>query len=94
MTINERIKKAIKNFDGDTDNIDKIIALAYYIGREDATKELSDKVSAVFSEQKKRVSECRYHNMAMNIQGDIDYVYSRDYAQDMTALFASDETNL
>ena len=94
MTINERITNAIENFSADTDNIDKIIALAYFIGREDAAKELSDKVNAVFAEQKKRAKACRYSNMAMRVQGDIDHVYSQDYSQDMTTCFASDETNL
>lgn len=94
MTINERIKQAIENFDGETDNLDKIIALAYFIGREDATKELSDKVNAIFADQKKRANACRYHNVAMSVQGDIDRVYSPDYSQGMTTCFASDETNL
>lgn len=94
MTINERIKKAIENFSGDEDSIDKIIALAYFIGREDATKEISDKVNAVFAEQKERAKACRYSNMAMSVQGDIDHVYSPDYSQGMTTSFASDETNL
>ena len=94
MTINERIKQAIENFNGDTDNIDKIIALAYFIGREDATKVLSDNVNAVFAQQKERAKACRYSKMAMRVQGNIDYVYSQDYSQDMKKCFASDVTNL
>ena len=52
MTINERIKQAIENFDSETDNLDKIIALAYFIGREEATNEISDKVNAIFADPK------------------------------------------
>lgn len=43
MTINERINKAIENFDEKTDSIDKIIAVAYFIGREEGAKFLIDK---------------------------------------------------
>lgn len=94
MTINERINKAIENFDGKTDNIDKIIALAYFIGIEEASTNLSIKVNAIFAEQKKKAKACRYHNMAMCIQGDIDYIYSPYCSQIMKTLFASDETEI
>ena len=50
MTINERINKAIENFDGKTDNIDKIIAVAYFIGRDEASKFLIDKVNAILAD--------------------------------------------
>lgn len=52
MTINERIKKAIENFSCEKDSIDKIIALAYFTGREDATKEYANKVNAIFADPK------------------------------------------
>lgn len=68
MTIYERIIDAIVNFSCETDSIDKIIALAYFIGREDAIKEYANKVNAVFSEQKKKANDCRYSNMAMRAQ--------------------------
>ena len=94
MTIIERIEKAIKNYDAEKDSIDKVIAMAYFIGREQATKELSDKIAKVFEEQKKRALKSRYHNIAMNVQGNISYVYSADYSQGMTESFGSDETEV
>ena len=51
MTINERINIAIENFDEKTDNLDKIIALAYFIGRDEAANFILDKVNAIFAEQ-------------------------------------------
>lgn len=96
MKIKERIEKALSNLGnfGNEDSIDKLIAVAYYMGREQASKEICDKVSDIFAEQKDRAEKSRYHNMAMNIQGNIDAIYSSDYAQDMTKAFGGDETKL
>ena len=94
MTIKERIKQAIDNMDCDVDNIEKVIALAYYIGREDAAKTTSDMYNDVLAAQIKRANGCRYHNMAMDIQGGIHYVYTSDYSGDMTKTFGGDETNV
>lgn len=94
MTIIERIKKAVDNLDCETDNIDKLIALAYYIGREDATREISDQYNAVLAEQRERADNSRYHKLAHEIIGDIRYIYSGDYAKAMKATFGSDKTKL
>ena len=94
MTVRERIKAALENYSADTDNLDKLVALAYLIGREEATKEISDKYSNLLKEQKERAKECRYHNMAAYIVGEADYIYSPDYANETNCLFGSDETNL
>lgn len=94
MTIVERIKKAIKNLDCETDNIDKLVALAYYIGREDAAREISDKYNAVLAEQRKRADDSRYHNLANEIIGSTRYIHSSDYAQDMKTMFGGDKTKL
>lgn len=94
MTIVERIKKAVKNLDCETDNIDKLVALAYYIGREDATREISDKYNAVLAEQRKRADSSRFHNLANEIIGNTRYIHSSDYSQDMKTMFGSDKTKL
>lgn len=94
MTIIERIKKAVDNLDCETDNIDKLIALAYYIGREDATREISDKYNAVLAEQRKRAGSSRFHNLANEIIGNTRYIHSSDYSQDMKTMFGSDKTKL
>lgn len=94
MTIRERVKIALDNCDCEQDNLDKIIALAYYMGREKATREISDKYNAVLAEQRKHAESCRYHKMAAAIVGDTHYIYSGDYSGDMTATFGNDETEL
>lgn len=93
-TIKTRINQALHlQLDG-TDSIDKIIAIAYYMGAEAAVKQHSDKVNAVFRAQKERAEVCRYHKLAMQIQGDVDYVYDSHHAGDITATFGDDETDL
>lgn len=94
MTVIERIGECIRNTDLETDNIEKLICIAYYIGREEATKKISDKYNELIKYQRRRARECRYHNMAMQIIGDINYIYSADYAGDVTATFGSDETEV
>ena len=51
----------------DKDSIEKLVKIAYYMGREEAAREVSDKYSDHIAEQKQRASECRYHNMAAEI---------------------------
>lgn len=75
----------------DKDSIEKLVKIAYYMGREEAAREVSDKYNGHIAEQKQRASECRYHNMAAEIVGDEDYIYSGDYAGDFTNTFAYDE---
>lgn len=94
MTVLERVNECKDCRELEKDSIDKLICLAYYIGREQATRELSDKYRKLLKEQRKRAKECRYHNMAAEIIGDTTYIYSPDYAMDMTAIFGSDETEV
>ena len=53
----------------DKDSIEKLVKIAYYMGREEAAREVSDKYNDHIAEQKQRASECRYHNMAAEIIG-------------------------
>lgn len=94
MTVKERVLKALENREMEVDSIDKIIALAYYMGREQTAKEVCDSAKQILSEQQKRAMESRYHNMAMAIQGNVAYIYHPDYAGDMTSMFGSDGTVL
>ena len=95
MTIIERIKKATKTgFSPDADSMDKLIMLAYYFGREEATKEVSDEYVRKLQAIKYRAEKSRYHKMARKIVGDCSYIYFPDYAQDMLGTFGSDETTL
>lgn len=94
MTIIERVQKAVVEFNGDNDNIDKLIACAYYFGRENATREIADKYNSVFDEQRERAAKCRYYNVALDVIGNTHYIYSPDYAGNMHETFGSDETKL
>lgn len=94
-TVRNRIKEAIYNSeDKEDDTIDKLLALAYYMGREEATRETSDKYNAVLEAQRKRAEACRYYKMAAAIIGDVKAVYSPDYAGEMSLTFGDDVTEL
>lgn len=94
MTVIQRIKQAVNNLDCETDNIDKIIALAYMIGKEKATREVSNAYNKLLAEQRERAEKCRYHNMAAEIIGDERYIYFGDYDGAMCYTFGSDETEV
>lgn len=99
MTVKEKIMNVVfskdqKGYDMEVDDFNKLITMAYYIGREAATKEVSDKYNALIKKQRTRANECRYKNMANKIVGDNDYIYFSDYAGTMTDMFGNDETNL
>lgn len=93
MTVLEYINGLVKNgVDMESDTMEKIVYLAYWIGREKATKQVSDDYTAVLSAQIERANNCRYKNMAMTVQGGVSYLYHSDYSQSMTTAFGSDET--
>lgn len=95
LTVRDRIKEAVyADKDMEQDSLNKLLALAYYMGREEATKEVSDQYNAVLAEQRKRAEACRYYNMATKIIGNVKAVYSSDYAGEMTLTFGDDPTEL
>ena len=90
-----QIKEAVyAGKDMESDSLNKLLALAYYIGREEATRETSDKYNAVLEAQRKRAEACRYYKMAAAIIGDVKAVYSPDYAGEMSLTFGDDVTEL
>ena len=94
MTILERIKVARESNEayGDKDTLNKLIALAYEIGRESATKEVSDDYTTLITSMRERANACRYPHMANAIIGKA-HLYHYAYAGDITETFGSDETN-
>lgn len=70
----------------------KLIAIAYYMGREAAARDVSDQYNKLLAQQLQRAADCRYHNMALSIQGDVKYIYCTDYSGDMTSMFGTDQT--
>lgn len=94
MTVLERIRAAMVRVDYDRDDVDKLIALAYQIGREEATREVSDDYNKLITEQNVKADRCRYRHMAHEIVGDKKYIYHSEYAGDVTETFGSDETRI
>ncbi len=94
--LNERVKEALENYkfnNNEPADINALIAYAYYLGRCGAAKEVCDDAKKIFAEQKERVAKCRYHKMAMDVQGNNDYIYHRDYDQ-WIGDFSEDETEI
>ena len=94
MTKAEKLKESLKSGDFGGDGIDAMIIYAYYAGKEKATKTVSDNYNKLLSEQKRRAKDCRYHHMAMNVQGNVNYIYHEDYSQDVIKTFGGDEIYL
>ena len=95
MTILERVKSIVNdNIDRNDSNIEKLIYMAYYIGREEAAKEVSDMYVQYIAKQHERAGKCRYRHMAESIVGPERYLYHPDYRQDMTATFGSDPADI
>jgi hypothetical protein len=94
MKAKDLIKNVVSSCDLNSDSVEKLIALAYYMGREEATREISDKYNALIKAQHDRANACRYRCMANKIVGDQDHIYSGDYAGEITNLFGGDETQL
>jgi len=100
MTINERIKSIIANPE-DIDmsyeqaaSAEKMIYIAYWIGREAAAREVSDAYNRHLSAQHERAAQCRYNRMAAAVVGPESYIYSADYSQEMTATFGGDPADI
>lgn len=93
MTCMELLQKALGS-DLDEDSVGKLIAIAYYIGREEATKRIIDRHNEIINEQRKRAAKSRYHNFADSIIGDCPFIYSGDYSGNVTATFGSDATSV
>lgn len=98
MKIIDRVQRLLSGdhkIDMSTDNLDKLIYMAYWIGREQATRDTSDVYSAHLAEQTKRAKACRYHKMATEIlQNGKGYICLPDYSRDLTETFGNDETIL
>ena len=86
MTILERIKIARESNEAwkDKDTLNKLIALAYEIGRESAAKEISDDYTELIADMRKRADACRYPYMANAIIGVNNYIQHYLYDGDTT----------
>lgn len=92
-TYGEEIDRIVKTEDvlnGD-DETEKLIAMAFAMGMEKATKQISDQYTALLAGQRERAEGCRYYNMVNKVLGDVNPIYSPDYRGDVTKEFAGDK---
>ena len=90
MTCADRIEYAIKNADMTKTSFDKLIALAYWMGRESSAKDIIDKHNNITIGQTDRAAASCYKWFTRKIIGT-PFIYSSDYNQDMTKEFGSDK---
>ena len=83
-TVYDYLKSVIDADDKDLTREEKAIRYAYWIGREEATQHVSDTYSALLKEQIERAQACRYHNLAMDVQGRHTHLYFEDYSGTIT----------
>ena len=69
-------------FEGDT--IARAIAVAYYVGRERATKEVSDAYRKKIREMHQKAQKSRYSALINDVIGDKDYLLFPDYTGRVT----------
>ena len=96
MTVKERIDQILwqDEYNMDDDRWQKLVIMAYYMGRESATRAVSDLYRGLIGQMLARADACRYSHMAHQVIGDQYGFYLPDYAGDMTTHFGSDETRL
>lgn len=80
--------------DMDNDTWEKLVYFAYWVGREEATKYVSDCYKERYYEQKQKADTLRYHKLVNKILGKYPYIYFPDYSADVTNVFGGDKTNL
>ena len=96
MTKRERVRQAISHdHDHDAaDDLDSLLALAYWMGREDAAKIAGDKITVHLAAQRQRANSCRYYHLANRIVGCEQTIYLDNYDGDYSAAFGDDPTTL
>jgi len=94
-TYRARLSEALSNITkADVGSIDRLLVYAYYAGREQAARVYAAKVRDVLKEQKERARSLRYNKLGLYVQGNVDYVYSSDYAGSYQDEFGNDLTDL
>ena len=96
MTYLDKIKAIVRDgtINLDEDSVEKLVYLAYWYGREQATRGVSERYNAHIAAQHERAEKCRYKHMARAIVGAEKYLYSLDYSAEMTVTFGNDKYNL
>lgn len=90
--VNEILKDSGALYSGDT--VERLVAFAYYYGRETATKEVSDTYRAMIKEMRKRAESSRYTTLINEAIGDRNYIVFTDYPGRVTKDAGTLETHL
>lgn len=95
MTIKERVDTILRSRnDFKTDSIEKLVYVAYYMGKERGVRMCATGYNDLIAGQRERAKKSRYRHFANRIIGKKDYIYMPDYSMDVTDTFGNDETNL
>ena len=107
MTIKERVHAALgRECLGMEDGLDKLLSVAYYMGRESKAVEASDKVAELLARMRGRADRCHFHRMAHSViddgalsslrteEGVREFLYDSDYSCWITNEVGGDETAL
>ena len=94
MKMEERVRQMVKSANMSEDSVARLVALAYWMGREEATRKICDKHNNMIADMIYRATECRYHKMVSNVIGDCTVIYDDDYAGEFTATFGGIDTEI
>lgn len=87
MSVYNKVMYAVKHYDLNRDDLLRLIALAYMIGREQATVSVTDRFIKLAYDQMLRAFSCRYYKMALRVVGYEVYDIRRgDYWQKVSRL--------
>lgn len=90
-TVYDYLKSIMDADDKNLTREEKAIRYAYWIGREEATKHVSDKYNTLLAEQIERAKACRYHRLAMDVQGGHTHLYMEDCSGTITEAAKQDK---
>lgn len=76
------------------DTLERLVAFAYWYGREQATKEVSDAYRQLIKEMNLRAEETKYEKMIKRVIGDKTYIIFKDYNGTKTTEFGNMITKL
>lgn len=89
MTYEEKVNKSLIDADLDVDNLnnqDKLVYIAYYMGRESAIKELIDRQSKISLQrifEAERIEYARMIYKSMQIQPSLIHNYNQDFTKNV-----------
>ena len=85
VSLKEYVDRAVSDsalYSGDT--VDRLVAFAYFYGRESATKEVSDEYRKLIRDMKGRALRSRYSNLILDTIGERNYIPFKDYSGKVT----------